>query len=255
MDNHILSEPRGHRRWSIPTLIHHALRTKDEKRSWKSVVRLQLRGTREVFIAAASLCRSTNPHERRLGADILGQLGTPKRPFRIKSVRILHQMLRAESETKVLNSILTALGHCQKKNDRYGLRSICRFHVRRSTAVRFGVVMALLGRTDKLSVDTLVALSADKSPGIRDWATFGLGTMIKLNSPQIRHALARRLADRDDVTRSEAIAGLAKRNDDRGITALVRELNRPRPMALIFEVANDLADRTPLPPTRELISS
>jgi len=178
MDNHILSEPRGRRRWSIPTLIHHALRTKDEKRAWKSVVRLQLRGTREVFIAAASLCRSTNPHERRLGADILGQLGTPKRPFRIKSVRILHQMLRAESKTKVLNSILTALGHCQKKNDRYGLRRICRFHVHRSAAVRFGVVMALLSRTEKLSVDTLVSLSADKSPGIRDWATFGLGTMI-----------------------------------------------------------------------------
>jgi hypothetical protein len=115
MGSKIASAMRGRRAWRVPTLIRHALRTKDEKSAWQCVVLLQVRATRDVFITAAQLCRSADSQKRRLGADILGQLGTPARPFRNESLRILHHMLRAESTSKVLNSVLTALRHCPKK--------------------------------------------------------------------------------------------------------------------------------------------
>ncbi len=241
------SAMRGRRAWTVPMLIRHALRTKDERSAWQCVTLLHLRGTREVFIAAAQLCRCADPRKRRLGADILGQLGTPKRPFRKESLPILHSMLHAESRTKVLNSVLTALGHCQEKDDRHGLTRICVFQTHRSAAVRFGLIMALLGRTEKISLDTLISLSDDKSAEVRDWATFGLGTMIEIDSPKIRDALAKRLADRHYATKCEAIAGLAKRKDDRGKKALVRELKRTNPPTLLFEAAANLAAPIPEP--------
>src|SRR5207253_386366 len=107
--------------------------------------------------------RSSNSRKRRLGAVILGQLGTPARPFRRVSLKILHNLLRRESSPNVLNSILTAIGHCQQKNNQQGLRRIAKLRTHRSQNVRFGVVMALLGRADKISLSTLISLTTDTS--------------------------------------------------------------------------------------------
>ena len=50
MGSKIASAMRGRRAWRVPTLIRHALRTKDEKSAWQCVVLLQVRATRDVFI-------------------------------------------------------------------------------------------------------------------------------------------------------------------------------------------------------------
>jgi|RhiMetdeSRZDD1v2_1073273.scaffolds.fasta_scaffold80101_2 hypothetical protein len=54
----------------------------------------------------------------------------------------------------------------------------------------------------------LIELSRDVEPGARDWATFGLGTYSKIDSPEIRAALLARLADEDDETRGERCSAL-----------------------------------------------
>ena len=46
-----------------------------------------------------------------LGANILGQLGTPDRTFPEECVRVLLDMLNAERAPEVLRTILVALGH------------------------------------------------------------------------------------------------------------------------------------------------
>jgi HEAT repeat protein len=234
----------GRQAWRVSTLICRALRAKDENAAWKCVTVLHLRGTKEVFLAAADLCESSEVRKRRLGADILGQLGTPGRPFRSESLKIIHEMLGKEASAHVLNSILIAIGHCQRSRDNYGLKTISLLKDHSSQAVRFGVVMALLGRPDRISISTLMALSTDRSAQVRDWATFGLGTMVDLDTTTIHRALARRLGDSDRATRDEAIVGLARRKDPRVRAELVRELSRDNPSTLVFETAVEFGDRT-----------
>ena len=61
----------------------------------------------------------------------------------------------------------------------------------------------------------LIELSADASSGVRDWATFALGTLAREDSEALRDALAARLDDPDEETRLEAVHGLAVRGDHR----------------------------------------
>src|SRR5689334_1728034 len=42
---------------------------------WQAISTLQTRGTRVVFEICCALCQSNNANERRVGVDILGQLG------------------------------------------------------------------------------------------------------------------------------------------------------------------------------------
>jgi hypothetical protein len=66
----------------IQVLIATALSKPDEELTyWNAVAALQWRGTLEVFNRADGLCQSPCSVERRLGADILGQLGCPDRSF------------------------------------------------------------------------------------------------------------------------------------------------------------------------------
>ncbi len=71
----------------------------------------------------------------------------------------------------------------------------------------------------------LIELSADSDFDVRNWATFGLGTLIDLDTPEIREALRQRLDEEDDELRGEAFVGLAKRGDTACIAPLLRELN------------------------------
>jgi HEAT repeat protein len=64
-------------------------------------------------------------------------------------------------------------------------------------------------RKQDVAVQTLIELSADESADVRDWATFGLAVQTERDDPDVRAALLARMNDPDDVTREEAIRGLA----------------------------------------------
>jgi hypothetical protein len=85
---------------------------------------------------------------------------------------------------------------------------------------------------------------------MRDWATFGLGTQIDTDTQEIREALFARVFDEDEVTRGEALVGLARRNDGRIVEPLIRELARyPNTEYLSYslEAAEELGDPRLLP--------
>lgn len=72
--------------------------------------KLQVRGGVEVFEHAAQLATSTKKEDREISAFILGQLGTPKRPFRIASLPILKKLCMDKSSA-VREAALASLGH------------------------------------------------------------------------------------------------------------------------------------------------
>ena len=95
--------------------------------------------------------------------------------------------------------------------------------------MREGAADALAGREDERVFDALVELTADPEPGIRDWATFALGTLSPQDTPALRDALAARLDDSDDSTRIEAVHGLALRGDTRALDAVLDLLGEVGP--------------------------
>jgi len=172
--------------------------------------------------------------ERRLGADILGQLGYPDRSFPKECPQILLGMLEREEDHRVLDAILVALSH-HRAPEAIGPASRFRHHA--DPEVRLGVVFALMGYENQEAHGVLIELTRDADAQVRDWATFALGTQCETDTPAIRDALADRLADTDDETRCEALVGLARRGDRRVLTALHEELACQSVSTLVIEAA------------------
>jgi HEAT repeat protein len=223
----------------IQVLIATALSKPDEELTyWNAVAALQWRGTLEVFNRADRLCQSPCSVERRLGADILGQLGCPDRSFPKECTQVLLKILKREENKKVLCAILVALSHHQAPE---AIGPVSRFRHHANDEVRFGVVMALKGYDVPDAEAVLIELTRDANADVRDWATFALGTLHETDTPAIRDALADRLADIDIDTRCEALVGLARRRDQRALPSLHRELSGESVSPLAIEAATLIA--------------
>lgn len=214
-DLHPQYDPR-----SVDELFYAALTEVDDA-AWDAIRALHWRGTREVLGRATELCRSFCSKERQTGANILGQLGVPDRMFANDCGDVLLQMLRSESVPEVLRCILVAASHLG--DVRISLEAV-RFARHPDQDVRHAVVLALTGHEDRRTLDALIQLTSDECAHVRDWATFGIGTLSELDTPEIREALFARLSDPDFDTRGEALIGLAQRRDSRVISALKQEL-------------------------------
>lgn len=87
---------------------------------------------------------------------------------------------------------------------------------------------------------------------IRDWATFGVGSILDIDSAEIRDALARRLSDTGADTSGEAMVGLARRNDPRCFEVIDRALAAEDVGNLVVEAAAELGDPRLLPALKAL---
>lgn len=204
-------------------LISRILNIKDDEDEtlWEAINFLHWRGTREVFEAARSLTDSGQAIDRDRGVRILGQLGIPVRSFPEETFNLLADMLRNEADPDVLFAIGSALGHM---GDPRAVEVLAPLKNHRDFRVRWGVVLGIMGHDDELAYQTLISLMHDPHELVRDWATFGLGTLTDHDTPVIREALLRRLTDRDEVVRAEALKGLAERRDPRVVEPLIREM-------------------------------
>jgi HEAT repeat protein len=228
------SDPR-----SIDELVATALSKPDEDIAWDAVVALHFRGTREVLQRGEELAHSDYFEERCLGANILGQLGVPERTFPKECTTVLLGMLDKETNDEVIQAVLIGLGHLKQIES---IEPASRLSKHSDPEIRHGVVFCLLGHDDPKAVETLIELSKDEDAYVRDWATFGLGTQIDLDTQAIRDALADRLNDEDDDARHEAMAGLAKRKDRRVIAAITKGLSLDCVENEALEAAAVLAD-------------
>jgi hypothetical protein len=218
---------------------------------WVRISAMHFRANRDVFEEAVGLCASPDPILRAVGADILAQLGVregvAEYPFADESVPTLVSLL-GDTEPHVTMSALYALGHLGKGEP----DQLARLASHPSEDIRCALSYALGGRTDDVSIDTEIRLSEDQDDDTRNWATFAIGALLELDSPAIRDALAARLTDADDEVRGEAIAGLASRQDERAVEAILRELEQPDVMTLAIEAAEAMPRHEFLPTLERL---
>jgi hypothetical protein len=81
------------------------------------------------------------------------------------------------------------------------------------------------GGPDGADVATMIRLSEDPDPEVRNWATFGLGFLMDVDSEAIRAALWARTGDDSGEVRAEGIRGLARRHDRRAVPLLAELLD------------------------------
>jgi HEAT repeat protein len=207
---------------------------------WEAIRVLHERGTREVFDTAARLLTSPCPAERRLGVNIHAQLGYgAEKPFARESVNLLVRLLENETDPGVVCVALIAFGHLNRPEC---VAAAVRFADHPDPDVRYGVAFGLAGQDDDRAMDTLIRLSTDPDVRVRDWATFDLASQTDRDTPEIRAALRARLTDPDNITRGEALKGLAARRDAGTAAALIAELSGDDPHECAVEAAELFAD-------------
>lgn len=219
---------------------------------WDIVAEVHGRTDRTAFEAARALACSADRAERVLGLDILGQIGySQNRPWAGETLPVLI----AACDNKlpdVLDSAITALGHLA---DPQGLTAVLNHAAHPDDEVRFAVAAALPAVAGDppaaAAVAALILLSADRDPEIRDWATFGLGSQLEVDSAPLRQALAARLDDPDGDTAGEALLGLALRHDRVALPIVLSRL-ADNPGNLIVEAAAALGSPAALPALRKL---
>ncbi len=240
MSDILKTDPR-----STPEIVQTATSTIDEDICWDNIWVLQARGGREELAAAATLCASSDPNERIIGVNILGQLGIPDRTFPHECGDVLLELIAHESDSNVLASIGIAFGHLK---DPRGVLPLVEFKVHPNPGVRMSVVLGLTAQEDEVAIAALIELSADDDGDIRNWATFALGSQVDVDSPELRDALFDRAileTGADDPSaeiRGEALLGLATRKDKRVIAPLLEELESESVGILAVEAAQAMAD-------------
>jgi methionyl-tRNA formyltransferase len=212
---------------TLDELIETAVREWDSDAEWPPyLAALTWRGDEATLAAALELLGRDDPRARAVGAYVLGQLGIPERTLPQESAAALERHAEGEEDPEVLATIASAFGHL---GEPYGLETLLKLRRHADPRVREGAADALAGRDDERVFDALVELTADPEPGIRDWATFALGTLSPQDTPTLRDALAARLDDSDDSTRIEAVHGLALRGDARALDATLDLLGEVGP--------------------------
>lgn len=223
---------------STAELIGIGVNDSDVDKAWQAITVLHYRATREVLAAAEKLSTGSEK-ERRVAADITGQLGVPDRAFPQECFDLLEKMLKTESAPAVLSSIGVAFGHL---GDSRAIGLLVPMASHRDADARFGAVFGLMGHDSPEAIQTLIKLSGDPDGTVRDWATFALGTQTKADSEEIREALFARIANNDPCALEEALVGLALRGDERIIFPLVKALSGDKVSGLVIEAAEAIAD-------------
>lgn len=211
----------------------------DDRRLWDLIYTLQERATRDVFEAAVAWCRSPSPPLRRLGVEVLGELGLDASfPFARESEPVLLPLLQ-DVDTTVVEAAALALGTLGAEDT----ATLCRVAGHPAASVRAAVARSLCDLAGQGVIPTLITLTRDPRADVRQLATSGLGGRDREDTEDVRLALVERLEDTDAETREEAIFALAQLGDDRVDAALRAALDEPETSELIEMAAMAVENR------------
>jgi HEAT repeat protein len=216
----------------------------DDDAPWKAVSALREIASREVFEKASAWCSSPDAIKRARGADVLAQLGKtvehPTNSYPEESYAILEKLAASEQSCLPLSSAIHALGHI---GDARAVPTIAKYRDHSDSEIRFAVACASGGfGNEQLAGEVLLKLMQDEDSDVRDWATFGVGSLSDRDGPEIRETLFAALSDVNEDVVGEALVGLARRKDLRVLPTLFARLRRSEIDVLTVEAASWMLD-------------
>lgn len=136
---------------------------------------LQIRGEKDTYEKLQNLVGNPVPYVREIAAFVLGQLGTPKFPFKEQSIPLLQNLL-SDDDFEVRAAAVAAFGHLGTD----GMPEVVEDQLvamadDQSEDVRECLACALGSSSgSEKVVATLTRLQNDKSENVRSWADIGL---------------------------------------------------------------------------------
>jgi HEAT repeat protein len=168
------------------------------------------------------LLGSADGNVRGVGCDLLGSVAQIHQELREPIATALLALAESETDGDVLWSVAGALGDTL---DQRAVPVLVALADHEDSDVRYKVACSLpsvyTGRPEGLEVHTLIQLTRDSDPQVRNWATFGLGSQLNVDTPEVRQALWERAGDDFTDARAEGVAGLAKRRDLRALPLVI----------------------------------
>lgn len=220
------------------------LRDMESTSMWEHVFALRRMGTISVLEKALSWCSELDPFRRSIGVLILSEMGDDGQRYSEEAGAMIRTMIQSEQDQDVITSLISAVNFREIAEASDWLISLANHP---DEDVRWRVAWGLPipnqhdSEMNRLAIETLIRLSVDSEPSVREWATFSL-SVTEEDSPNLREALLDRMKDPDFNTRSEAAIGLARRKELRGIPLLVEHLKSDRVGELYLQAAEIYAD-------------
>ncbi len=232
----------------VDVRIEAALATYDEDCRWELIEGAIDECPDDVLEAGEALLTSPLASRRRLGADLLGRLVGADDGARPEVLPALLTAMPGECDASCLASIVAALGSV---GDSGILAHIVPFAGHADPEVRLAVAYTVATVApqplDPATRRAIISLSRDANPEVRDWATFGLGTLSAEDGPEVRAALLARAEDAYHEARAEALFGLAVRQDPSAVPHLITALQSPTVGGVELDAAAAAADVRLLP--------
>lgn len=210
-------------------LVRIALRYWNSDKAWDAIRLLQSQGSLRTLSLAQSLARSPNWRKRSLGLFVASQLRRKDATASLGSVEYAVDETQAlllkglyDKHEEVVIAAISGVGHRPHPD---ALPTLTELSVHRNASLRFHVASALGKYSAPTAIAALIRLAQDGDSLVRDWATFGLGTLQELDSTEIREVLWINLHDEDSTVSGEALIGLANRKDARVVDYLLAHLD------------------------------
>jgi hypothetical protein len=227
---------------SFRSLVGMALQDWGSPHSWHAIAELHANGCAATLAGTCRLAASRNRRKRALGLHIASQLrqGPSHRgvDYALDDTRALLLAGLDDRCQDVVQAAVYGLGHRPHPQALPRLVQLARHP---DGEMRLAVAFAPGRQDGPEAIDTLVQLASDPAAAVRDWATFGLGSMRDTDAPALRAVLWTRLDDPDEDVQGEALVGLARRKDERIVPVLLKRLTLD---CRVYELdaAEELAD-------------
>ena len=237
----------GRKNWTSEKIFDRLVNNKSQKTYWNNISELRKRANEDVYDQAFKLAKSESDKKKIIGIDVLAQLGFDPRIGQQKTINLYFDLLENEQSDDVLFALFFGISHNNENLTEKQVSKLVEFKDSKNTDVRYSLVSALSGIANPKAIETLIELSEDKFSSIRNWATFGIGTLSEENNDRIINALWKRTKDKHQETKLEAIVGLANRKEVAVKEQIISELKNGKYTTLLFDAITELNDKELIP--------
>jgi hypothetical protein len=233
--------------WTSEKIFTRLLTNKTQKTYWDNISELRRRPNQDVYTKAYQLAKKNIDSQKIVGLNVLQQLGFNPRFNKKQMVELHFELLGQIQSNKVLTSIFHGIGHNNDELNEKQISKLIEFKSVKNIEVKHALISALSGIENSNASNVLIEFTEHKVSAIRNWSTFGIGTLIELDSKEIRNALWKRSLDTDYETKSEAIVGLTNRKDEKIKSVIISELENGDYGTLLLEAIVTLNDKELIP--------